>query len=371
MSSHRRFSLPQIALGIGAVAVLVGLIFQPDRLWNGLLVASFGLLGFGLAGALAIAVQYGHRAPGAVGLRRVGEWLTALLPYGAAGLLVVLLARPDLYPPVEPHGGFDFRAVWLNRGFHLGRALLYLVVWIVSARALTRVSRLRAAGDSPALAARHGRLAGMFFYLLGVTLTCAAIDWLMALDPYWYSTIIGLYQFAGLALAGTGLFVIVLLTAPRTGELSRAALPELRHDLGQLLLALSCLWLYLWFSQFLLIWYTGLPEESTHYVARLQGGWRPLFYLNLLINGVIPFLLLLPREAKRSATVLLQVGALLLLGRYVDLHLWSGPPIVGDGPALGPLEFGFVIGLYGLIVLVLRRAAEPPGPGPETAAAPS
>lgn len=344
------------ALAVGLLALLAGAGLAPARTWGGVLLWSWLAVGVGLAGALTIAVQYAHRAPGAVGLRRCGEILTAALPVGAIGVLAVLLLHPDLFPGYRlagEHAGF--KAWWLGRGFHVARAAGILAVWLLAARALVTVSRARAAADSPALAARHGRLAAGFFYLFAITLSIASVDWLMALEPHWYSTIFGLYQFAGLALSGTAVVVLVLLLgAPADAP---AAGLDRRHDLGQLLIALACLWMYLWFSQYLLIWYTGLPEETAHYVQRLSGGWWGLFYLNLFLNGLVPFFVLLPREAKQSAPVLVKVAAVVLVGRWLDASLMIAPAVDPSGPVLHPVDIGLAIGAVALLRRALARAA--------------
>lgn len=331
---------------VGLLTLVAGVGLAPARCGAALLVLSWTLLGAGLTGALGIAVQYRHRGPEADGLRSICARLTRLLPWGAAGVLIALVFCPQLFAgyalAAEGHGGF--KAAWLSRGWHLARAVLVLGIWLVFARALVAVAQARAAADSPALEARHGRLAAVFFYVFGITATVAAVDWLMALEPHWVSTIIGLYVFGGLVLGGLAVLLLALLIGPRSELEQHAATPGRLHDLGQLVLGFCCLWVYLWFSQFLLIWYTGIPEESLPYVIRLAGAWAPIFWLSLFLNFVIPFFVLLPRETKRSSVALTNVAALLLVGRLVDLYVWIYPPAVGGTPAFGLLELGLLMG---------------------------
>ncbi len=363
----------QIGAALGLLALVAGVGLAPARTGAALLVLSWIFLGAGLTGALGIAVQYAHRGPDGDGLRAVCARLTRLLPYGAAGLLLALVCCPQLFSgyglAAEGHGGF--KALWLSRGFHLGRAVVILAIWLLSARALVAVARARqelanvpaletaAAGDAARVIARHGRLAARFFYVFGITVTIAAVDWLMALEPHWVSTILGLYTFAGLVLGGLGVLLLALLVGPRSELERRAATPARLHDLGQLVIAFSCLWVYLWFSQFLLIWYTGIPEESVPYISRLAGAWAPIFWLSLCLNFVIPFFVLLPREAKRSGAVLTKVAALLVAGRLVDLYVWIYPPAIGATPAIGWLEIGLALGALAAVEQALggRRPA--------------
>lgn len=341
---------PAIGSAFGLLALVAGTALAPARTGAALLVASWVLLGAGLTGALGLALQYAHRGPEADGLRAVCARLTRLLLPGGACLLVALTCCPGLFAgyamAAEGHGGF--KALWLSRGFHFGRAVLILAIWVGSAKQLVALARDRAAGDSPALAARHGRLAARYCYLFGITVTIAAIDWLMALEPHWVSTIIGLYAFAGLVLGGLAVLLLAWLVWPQSDAERRSASTARRHDVGQLVMAFCCLWVYLWFSQFLLIWYTGIPEESLPYVTRLAGAWAPLFWLGLCLNFVVPFFALLPREAKQSGPVLTKVAVLLLTGRLVDLYVWIYPPAVGGTPVLGLLEVGLLAGVLSL-----------------------
>lgn len=340
---------------VGAAGTLLGAALDPGRTASAVLVVSVFLLGLGLAGGLGIALQYGHRLPGAALPLAACEQLTRLLPAGAVGLLAVVLLAPGMWSAADLHG---FKAFWLERAFHLGRTVAYLLIWLLLVRALARNSAARRAGVAGA-DARGRRLAAVYFYVFGLTLTLASVDWLMATEPHWQSTIYGLYQFAGVGLAGLGAAILILL--PRRPS------EALRHDLGQLAMGFCCLWIYLWFSQFLLIWYTGIPEESTHYIVRLGGEWRPLFFLNVALCGVLPFVLLLPREWKSSAAVLSRLAALLLVGRWIDLHLLVQPSLHPDGPALALVDLA-PVALALAVVRLLLAAGPDAGPPPEAAA---
>lgn len=326
-------------LALGVAGTALGLFLTPERTLGALLVWSAVLLGLGLAGCLGIAIQYAHRLPGAAAPLEVCERLThALLP-GAIGLLVVLVARPSIYSTADLHG---FKAWWLTPSFRLARAVVYLAVWAGFAAALRNVSAARRAG-SETLGLRHRRLAAVFFYVFGVTLTLSSIDWLMSLEPHWQSTIYGLYQFGSLASGGLAVITFLLARRQDVGE-------RLRHDLGQLMMVFCCLWVYLWFSEFLLIWYTAIPEEATHFITRLQGNWQPLFYLNLALNGAVPFIALLPREWKSSAAVLQRLACLLFAGRWLDLHLLVVPSLQPHGAPLSPADLSPA--LLGLAVVL-------------------
>jgi hypothetical protein len=138
------------------------------------------------------------------------------------------------------------------------------------------------------------------------------------------------------------------------------ALPQLNtshlHDLGKLMFGFATLWAYLWFSQFLLIWYANIPEETVYFIARMHGGWAVPFYVNVVLNWALPFVLLLPRPAKRNPTHLLRVAAVLLAGRWLDLHLMVAPANMPDGAGLGVYELAGMVGMGALFLLAVTRA---------------
>src|SRR5262249_54514930 len=157
----------------------------------------------------------------------------------------------------------------------------------------------------------------------------ASFDWVMSLEPHWASTIFGIYNFAGMFSSGIALMVLLVLSLCQTGPLRDFVNEEHLHDLGKLLFAFSTFWMYIWFSQYMLIWYADIGEESVYYVHRLHNAWAPLFLLNIILNWVAPFAALLSRGAKRSPRALGRVAAVVLAGRTLDVYLMIGPPLYG------------------------------------------
>ena len=196
--------------------------------------------------------------------------------------------------------------------------------------------------------------AGIFIY--GVTLSFGAVDWLMSLQPHWYSTIFGVYNFAGLFLSGLAVIVLLVVTRRELGPLSGRVGEAHLHDLGKLLFAFSTFWMYIWFCQYMLIWYSNIPEEAVYFVPRITGPWRALFVANVLLNWVLPFTLLLSQRAKKNPKVLFRVALILLAGRWLDLYLMIAPPLDGPTPAIGGWEAGAALGALGLFLWVVPRA---------------
>jgi hypothetical protein len=226
-----------------------------NLLWAGVLLVSYYFVGLGLAGLCFLAIHYTTGAKWSVAVRPAAEALASTLPIALALLGVVLVARPQLYEWTRAGFGgaasdLAFKRFWLSRAFFLERAAGYAVIWTVFALALRRPSRWSL------------RLSAAFLIVFAVTFTLASVDWIMSLEPMWYSTMFGVYNFAGMFLSGLAAIVLLGLWMERTGPLRGVLTDDHLHDLGKLLFAFSIFWMYIWFSQYMLIWYTNIPEEA-------------------------------------------------------------------------------------------------------------
>ncbi len=186
-----------------------------------------------------------------------------------------------------------------------------------------------------------------------MTFTLSSVDWVMSLEPLWYSTIFAFYNFAGVLLSGLAALILTVLWLERSGPLRGVLTGEHLHDLGKLLFAFSSFWMYIWFSQYMLIWYANVPEETAYFVRRVHGFWLPLLLASLALNWLVPFGMLLRRDAKRRRSILGAVAATVLVGRWVDLYLMIFPSVVGDTPRIGIWEIGVTAGGVGVFSLAL------------------
>ena len=346
---------------VGGISLLAGAFLAPQRTWANLLLASYYLLALGLAGTVFVALQYVTGSSWSVAFRRVPEALSNLLPFAALLFLAVLIVSPFLYPWFhESHAEVEptlwFKQIWLTPAFFIVRSLVYLAIWIVFSYAIVRASRRQDADGALSHTYRNIRLSAGFLVIFAVTYWLASFDWIMSLEPHWYSTIFGLYHFAGLILGGLAMITILAIWLERLGPLRGILTQEHLHDLGKLLFAFSTFWMYIWFCQYMLIWYANIPEETSYFMDRVRGFWGPVFLLNFLLNWAVPFVVLLSVLAKRSSSILLDVCWTILAGRWVDLYLMIFPPLVGDNPVFGVWEVGFMLGTGGVLFLVLFRA---------------
>ena len=197
---------------------------------------------------------------------------------------------------------------------------MYSGIWILFAFAIRQRSRRQDHDGDPRWTHENFRLSAAFLVLFGITVTLASIDWVMSIEYHWFSTIFGVYNFAGLFFSGLAAIILLALWLERAGPLRGVLTESHLHDLGKLLFAFSVFWAYIWFSQYMLIWYTDIPEETSYFVRRQHGAWFALFILNLFLNCVIPFCVLLRRDTKRQRQTMAVVAVIVLLGRWLDVY---------------------------------------------------
>ncbi len=345
---------------LGGAAFVVGAALQPQRLWPNLLLVGFLSVGFGLGGLLLIAFHdlTGARWSSAFGCIREG--MAATLPWAALAMAVILVAGLCSYPWSRTGALTEetawFKRWWLEPGFFTARLVAYLAIWAVFAAAMVRASRRATALGGPTRAG--ARLSAAFLVVFSLTFWLASSDWIMSLQPDWYSTAFGVYNFSGVLLAAQAAVTLLTVALRAAGPLKNAVGRDQLHDLGTLLLSFSCFWMYIWFCQYMLIWYTNMPEETSHYASRVRGLWAPLFYANIVINWAIPFAVLLPRAAKTNAGTLVKISLLLLAGRWLDVYLMILPSINADASLIGFCEIGsmaLAVGALGLLFLPALR----------------
>ncbi|HHQ47565.1 MAG TPA: hypothetical protein ENK19_01610 [Acidobacteria bacterium] len=331
----------------------------PQRLWLNLLANGQILLGLGLGAGFIVALLHVTGSSWGVALRRVPEAMTALLLPGAVLTLAVVFLKPSTWPwaTAPPEGGAAwFREAWLSLRFFQARSVTYIVIWLVMTAWLIDPSRRQDREGGEALTRLSRRRGAIFLVVFAFTVWLSATDWLMSLDPHWFSTVFSVYQFAGIFLSALAVVSYAVVRLAGQGPLRGVVTEEHFQDLGKLLFAFSTFWMYIWFCQFMLIWYGNIPEEVGYYVVRVSPWWLPLFLLDVALNWAIPFLVLLPRAAKRRPAVLGTVSLILLVGRWLDLYLHVTPPVTGGRPAFGLAEAGPLLLVVGLGVPVFVRA---------------
>jgi hypothetical protein len=342
--SANRLKALLLVSAAGAAGIASGFLDSASRGWSAVLLAGFFLVCAGAAGLFFVALQYASGARWSIAFRRVPEAMTAVLPYGAALLALVFVAGSQLYPwrHADEHLT-GFKAAWLNWPFFLLRAALFLGLWWLFSRVILRYSRRQDRTRSPQETRLAVRASVIFLVVFAVSFWLASFDWIMSLEPHWYSTIFGIYHFAGMFTSGLALLILVAARLQQ-GPLRDFINEEHFHDLGKLLFAFSTFWMYIWFSQYMLIWYSNIPEETEYFLRRQYHFWQPLFLLNVGLNWVAPFFLLLPRWTKRDPRMLAKIAVIVLAGRWVDLYLAIQPAAGATDPLFSLPEAGAIAG---------------------------
>src|SRR6266508_2087300 len=326
----------------GAVATL-GLFFNATQFFQSYLMAYMWCLGVTL-GCLALGMvhQLSGGAWGVVIRRPIGA-AARVLPVMTLLFVPVVLGMRHLYPwtnaeLVAHDEALQHKHLYLNTPFFLARAAVYFLVWNALSYLLNAWSLEQDRNPDPRIARRMQRLSAGGLLAYGLTITFASFDWLMSLEPHWFSTIYGVLIMGGQGLSAMAFLIVVLVWLARRAPLDRIVIPAHFHDLGNLMLAFVMLWAYFSFSQYLIIWAGNLPAEIAWYLHRLQAGWREIGVALVVFHFAVPFVLLLSRFVKRSASTILRVAAGVLVLRLIDLFWLIAPEFHRDGVSVSWLD---------------------------------
>mgnify|MGYP001103943048 CR=1 FL=1 len=353
---------------VGAGSLLLGFLLSFasgdgfSRFLHAYLINFCFCLSLSLGALFFVILQHLTHAGWSVTVRRLGEVLAAALPFWAVLflpiLLLVLVHNGSLYPwndaaHVEHDPLLQAKQPYLNAPFFAIRAVLYFAIWALLARFYWRHSIAQdQTGDKSHTLLMQSR-AGISIIAFGLTLTFASFDWLMSLDPHWFSTIYGVYFFAGCAVGVFAALALIAISLQKYGYLQDSITADHYHDLGKLLFGFVFFWGYIAFSQYMLIWYANIPEETTWYMARQTNGWTAISLVLLFGHFLLPFCGLMSRRAKRNKRVLAGWAVWLLVMHWVDLY-WLAAPKAGSGPQFGVVDvlcLAGMLSLYGAVLL--------------------
>lgn len=358
----RAFTTGGVVVAISAI----GGLLNPTQFFFSYLIAFMLCLGVTL-GCLALMMVH-HLSGGAWGvvIRRVLEAATRTLPIVAVLFVPIALSMNVLYLWSRPElvaqdAIIRAKELYLNRPFFLARAVLYFAVWIGLANVLNRWSLRQDETGDPRLARRMQLVSAAGLVLYGLTITFASFDWVMSLEPHWFSTIFGVLLMGGQGLSALAFVIAVSILLASSPPMAGVITPTHLHDLGKLLLAFVMLWAYFSFSQFLIIWSGNLAEEIPYYVHRTHAGWQWIGVMLITFHFAVPFLLLLSRPLKRDPRRLALLALGMLVMRVVDLFFMIGPEAHPEGFVVHWLDLALPLGLAALwFGVFLRQLATRP-----------
>jgi hypothetical protein len=334
--------------GVGGIVLLlasiVGLVMGDDAARTAAaasyLVAFAYWAGIAMAMVILLMIFHATRAKWMVVLRRPVEAMGATMPLFLLLFIPVVIGMHHLYSWVEPAATLpketlkllEHKRPWLNPSFFIGRGFFYILLISVVVGLLFSWSKKQDATGEVALSQKQRNVGSGALPFVGLALTFASFDWLMSLNPTWFSTVFGVYFFGGSFVSALSLLAIVTSHGSRNKDHFSAYIsPEHTHNIGKLMLAFTCFWTYIAFSQLLLIWIAGLPEETPFYITRFNAGWRGVGIFMIVGNFFAPFGALLSRTLKRDSGKLRLVAAWILIVHFVDIYWLVMPTFYPDG----------------------------------------
>jgi len=345
----RRF----LAIGVVALTLsVIGAFFNPDQFYRSYLWTYMFFIGLPLGATALLMLQYLSGGAWGVVIRRPCEAAMRTMPLLMLLFFPIVIGIPHLYswshPGIVAHDRLlQHKQAYLNLPFFLGRALVYFAGWSLISLALYKWSGDQDRGDARA----GGRLAaisgpGLIFY--GFSVTFMAIDWVLSINPHWFSTIFGLLFIAGEGLSAVAFLICVLVILSSRPPMAEVLTHRHLHDVGKLMLAFVMVWAYFSFSQLLVIWSGNLPDEIPWYIRRFGGGWQYIGVALVLLQFALPFALLLSRDLKRNFKLLRAVAIVVIAMRFVDLYWIVAPDFQGAQFTVSWMDFLLPIGLGGI-----------------------
>jgi len=357
------FGLIAVGLLLTIVGVATGVgdhHFKTRLLTNGL-INGFFYFALGLGALFFLALQYATETGWYASVKRVIEAVAGFIPYGMALMGIVLLTitfmdGAHIYTWMDPETVahdemIQGKSAYLNKTFFWVRTLIYFSTYFYFLNGFKKRSLEEDRIGGTELHFKNYRQSALFLVFFAVFSSTSSWDWLMSIDVHWFSTLYGWYTFAGMWCSTMVVLVLTTLYLKKLGYLQKVNDSHI-HDLAKWTFATSFLWSYLWFCQFMLIWYANIGEEVTYYQMRIDN-YKVMYFTMFVINFAFPMLLLMSRDAKRHAGILTIVGFIILAGHWVDVYIMVSAGSLGANARIGALEIGMAIMVLGIFIYVV------------------
>lgn len=346
-------------MGVGLITFVVGLLMNAGRTWHAFLVNHSLFMGLGLAAMFFLVIHYLAFAGWNVAVRRVTESFASYLPVAVLMHVVLFFGIGKLYPWTNHelmhndhllHGKTGFFSVTFVA---IRAAVFFALVLFLSWKMIgNSVAQDEEGGESRLL--RQKPLAAIYLVIFAPLFTVFSVDLLKSLDPKWFSTMFGVYVFIGFVQAFVATLILVVRRLQAAGYLNIVTADHY-HDMGKYLFGFTIFWAYIGVSQYLLIWYANLPEETTFYLLRQQGSWVWWSIALPVLRFVIPFIMLLPRMAKRTPSYLEKIALVVVFGAWWDLMYLVIPYFSPSGVSVTVWDIGMFLGFLGAFAFCVRR----------------
>ncbi len=352
---------PALILGVAGILLsLVAVYIDREQFYFSYLTAYVFWTGIMLGGLFFTMIHHISGAVWSVVLRRITESVMSAAPVIGVLFIPLIFGIHDLYhwshaDVVAQDALLQNKAGYLNIPFFIIRSVVYLAVWITLAFVLYRKSIKQDHAFNSDDQIKIKRISAPGIVAFALTITFAAFDWLMSLDPHWYSTIFGVYIFAGSFLSALAFITVFGLAFRKKAILADVISVEHYHDLGKFLFAFTIFWGYMAFSQYFLIWYANIPEETIWYQHRWEDNWKILTMILVFGHFLIPFLGLMPRAAKRNLTYLKLMSIWILVMHFIDIYWIAMPTLHPHGFRLSWVDGATFLAIGGVVVWYISR----------------
>ena len=345
--------------GLGVLALIIGFMTDQSRTWTSLLLNNFYFLSLALGAVFFIALQYVTDSGWPAMFKRIPEAMSSFVPAAFVVMLALFAGMNVIYEWAEPgiterDALIAHKSPYLNIPFFFLRMVVLFSLWILLIFLIRRLSLRGDAEEGVAWFKKSRHYSMVFIFVFAITFTVASFDWIMSIDSHWFSTLFGIRAIVSSLYYAVAVIILLVLCLNRAGYLEALNKYHL-NDFSRYLFRLSIVFGYLWFMQYLIIWYANIPETTFYYVYRVNQPWTFMFYAELIINWTIPFVVLMPDNVARKKAVLVPVSILLLVGFYMSLYLQIIPGSTGQ-LKIGFIELGSFAGFAGLFILLFMRS---------------
>ncbi len=356
-------------IGFGFIAIASGMLVTPERVWSNILLNGIFLTGLGICGIMFVAIHYVSNSGWDVVIRRVPEAMFKILPFAFIVMISIIFGMGYLYEWSHPEVMqsdmlLKGKEIWLNPTGFMVRMMIYFLFWYLVGKRILHHSRKQDKTGNIRHSDIARRWSAFWLYIGGIFFIGSSFDWIMSLEPHWYSTIFGLYNFSGMFTSGIAMMIILLVILKKKGIFGNVLKKDHLYELGRYLFSFTTFWVYIWFCQHMLIWYANIPEETVYYLKRHIGVFGSLTILNVCLNWLFPFVILLFRKTKRENKYLVIASLSVLAGRWTDLYLMIFPPNI-ETPVFGILELGSFLAAISIFIWIFFTAFRKSPPVPE------
>lgn len=350
---------------VGTALSLIAFFVDQERAIFNYLVTYMMILSIGLGSLFLIALEYIAGADWSTPIRRIPEFFAMLLPVLFVLVIPILVFNHDLFhwahkEAIAEDKILQGKAPYLNESFFFIRTFVFIGLWSLFFWILTKNSRKQDETKDQSLTKKNIRFSAIFVLIFALSLTFTAIDFMMSLEPHWFSTIYGVYYFAGTVVAALAAITIVVVKLKEKGYFAPWMTDDHLFSLGALLFAFINFWAYIAFSQFMLIWYADLPEETFWFLTRWNGGWVFISLLLIVVHFLVPYFALLTQPSKMNPKRLKFIAVWLLFAHLLDIF-WLVMPNMGtmkNGYVFSWIDLVFPIAGLGLVIFVFTFAAK-------------